>query len=350
MSHHDHDTTQTIHPLGLLAMLTTLFAWTAAPLLMEHFSTAMDVWTMNGWRYGAAALCWSPLIALRLATRRFPGALWRAALVPTIFNCMGQVALASAFYYTDPTMVAFSLRVQLIAVALGGAICFAAERRVIREPKFLIGMVLVLAGVGAYLLLHPDFAVAGTDTLIGAALGATAGATFGGYALSIRPLMRAHPPILSYAVISAYTAAAMLALMFLFADIDHGFPGGVALRLSPAQFALLIASALIALFVGHPCYYYAIRAIGVSATAAVLQLQPITVGIGALLFFEGAVNLGQSIAGTVAVASAIWMLRIQHRVAQSQRTITPAPHATPVEAKPREPGPEPAYADTADVR
>jgi len=316
---HDDERTQTIAPLGLVAMFTTLLAWTAAPLLMKHFSEAMDPWTMNGWRYGAAALCWFPLILVKLKRRRFPDGLWKGALLPTVFNCMGQVSLVSAFYFTDPTMVAFSLRVQLVSVALGGAVFFAAERRVIREPKFLAGMVLVLLGVGAYLLLHPEFGVESMGTLVGALLGATAGATFGAYALAIRPLMRTNPPMLSYAVISAYTALVMLALMFAFGDVAMGFPGGVALELSSAQFALLIASAIVALFIGHPCYYYAIRTIGVSATATVLQLQPITVGLGALAFGMGAlINPWQAVAGTVAIASAIFMLRVQHRVAKAQ--------------------------------
>lgn len=314
-SKHDHHA-QSLSALGLLAMVMTLLAWTAAPLLMKHFTDVMDVWTMNGWRYGAAALCWAPLILLRYVKGTFPNTLWRDTLWPTVFNCFGQVTLASAFYRTDPTMVAFGLRAQLITVAVGGAFFFAAERRIIRKPAFLAGMLLVLVGVGLYLRFHPDFGIEGSGTLIGAGLGALSGVIFGGYALSIRPLMKRHPPILSYAVISAYTAAVMLALMFLFGERL----GGAALDLSPVQFVLLIASAIVALFIGHPCYYIAIRSLGVSATATVLQLQPITVGIGALIFLGGemfsALQIG---AGSLAIASAIFMLRVQQRLARQDR-------------------------------
>ena len=331
--HHAH----TISLLGMGAMLTTLFAWTASPLLNKYFTGYLDVWNLNAWRYAMAALCWSPLIFWQIKKRALPRGIWKAALLPSAFNCVGQVAFAGAFYFTSATTVAFALRVQLISVAVGGAIFFAAERRVVRDPRFLIGMALVAVGVIGYLVLTPGYIPStilslsgnadtaallygtGDDTttlLKGFALGALGGALFGGYALAVRPMMKNTSPLLSYAVISAYTAAVMVILMLIFSK-DHGT--GAINDLSPGLFALLVASAFVALVIGHPCYYTAIRSIGVSATAAVLQLQPITVGIASLFIFGTATTIPQWIAGLVAITSAIFMLRVQHQLGKTDR-------------------------------
>ncbi|MEM1422528.1 MAG: DMT family transporter [Planctomycetota bacterium] len=351
---------QSISALGLVAMLTTLFAWTASPLLNRFFAEYIDVWNLNGWRYAMAALCWLPLILWRLTSRTMPAGVWKAALLPAVFNSVGQVAFAYSFYFTDATTVAFALRVQLIAVAVGGAVFFAGERRVIRDPRFLGGMILVAIGVSGYLLLAPDApasdAPSGDNTALGFALGAIAGAVFGFYALAVRPMMKTTGPMLSYAVISLYTAVAMVALML---TLSPGHGSEAVTDLTPKLFGLLVVSAVVSLVIGHPCYYTAIRALGVSATAAVLQLQPISVGVASIAMFtltanasfETPTNLWQWCAGLVAIASAIFMLRVQHRLAKRDRA-----HA---HARAHDPPGAPAQQDfeedhtpveTADVR
>ena len=345
-------------------MLTTLAAWTASPLLNRYFSEMIDVWNLNGWRYAMAALCWLPLILWKLSRKSMPAGVWRAALLPALFNSVGQVAFAASFYFTDATTVAFALRVQLIAVAVGGAIFFAGERRVIKDPRFLSGMVFVALGVTGYLLLAPDAPEAAADsaalatdnTALGFALGAIGGAVFGFYALAVRPMMKTTGPMLSYAVISLYTAVAMVALMLLLSPA-HG--AEAITDLTPGLFALLVVSAIVSLVIGHPCYYAAIRALGVSATAAVLQLQPITVGLASVAMFSitgvasfyAPTSLWQWGAGLVAIASAIFMLRVQHNLAKQDRAAAHArAHAPPEAADQHDFEQEHTPVETADVR
>jgi drug/metabolite transporter (DMT)-like permease len=351
--HKDH--AQSISALGLFAMATTLCTWTASPLLNKFFTTTLDGWNLNAWRYSLAALCWSPMILMHLRRRTLPAGIFKRALLPAAFNSIGQVAFVMAFYFTSPTSVAIALRVQLIAVAVGGAIFFAGERRVVKDPRFLVGMLFVVLGVVGFIALDPSFGeppvvdpldpgTTRTDNpVLGALLGACAGMFFGFYGLAVRPMMRTSGPILSYAVISAYTALAMVALLFLFSD-DPLQPVNV---LTPKQGAILVASALVALVIGHPCYYFAIRTVGVSATAAVLQLQPITVGVASMLFAIGAVATpAQWGAGVIAIVAAVCMLRVQHSIAQSDKRLRETeasavdPGASPVLVE--EDDPEPA--------
>ena len=196
--------------LGIGAILVTLLAWTGTPLLLKFFADKLDVWTMNGWRYGMVALVWSPLIFIALARKKFPKELWKAVLPATAFNIMGQICFAASFYMIDASTVTFALRPQIIFVTIGALILFPAERRVIRSPWFLGGGVLVIGGVLVVIGLGEDFG-SGANAF-GVLLAVLAAFGFSGYALAIRPVMKIAGPFLTYAVISAYTAVACVAV------------------------------------------------------------------------------------------------------------------------------------------
>lgn len=310
--------------LGISMILVTLLAWTGTPLLLKYFSDKLDVWTMNGWRYGAVALVWSPVIFVALARKKFPKALWKAALPATAFNIGAQVCFAASFYKIDASTVAFALRPQIIFVTLGALFFFPAERRVIRSPWFLGGGVLVIGGVLCVIALGDDFGsganLSGVLLAVGAAFG------FSGYALAIRPVMKIAGPFVAYAVISAYTAVGCIVLMLLFGEQM----GADVFQLSTRLLMLLALSAMLGLAIGHTAYYSAIKHLGVAPSSAVIQLQPFTVAIGEVLLpmFAVTLLLGQWIAGSVAVFGAIVMLAVQHRIATRDRLIK---HPDPVE-------------------
>lgn len=313
-----------LQALGISAIVLTLLAWTGTPLLLKFFSDKLDVWTMNGWRYGFVAVIWSPVIFIALARRRFPHALWKAALPAAICNIGAQVCFAASFYKIDASMVAFALRPQIIFVTLGAVLLFPAERRVIRSPWFLGGGVLVIGGVLAVIALSDDF---GTGANISGVLLAVAAALgFSGYALAIRPVMKIAGPFLTYAVVSAYTAIACLVMMFLLADRA----GAAVLDLSLGLMLLLGSSAMLGLAIGHTAYYTAIKHIGVAPSSALIQLQPFTVAASEVMLPIFAVTLlaSQWLAGGVAVIGAILMLAVQHRIAMQDRLMK---HPDPVE-------------------
>ncbi len=294
-------------------LLATLGCWCAVPIMVRHLAGYVDHWTNNGWRYGAAALVWLPGVVFAAGRGRLPRSIWRAALVPAAANTAAQVAFTSAHSHIDPGLLTFGLRMQLLAVAVGAYLLFPNERAMIRSPRYLAGLALLVTGIGG-VLLQGGFPLAGSSGL-GVALAVGAGFGYGAYALAVRRFMHPYPPVLAFGVISLYTASALVAMMLAF-----GRDGGAdVLHLGGRELACMAVSSMLGIAIGHVLYYASIDRLGVAATTGVLQLQPFVVGgISAVVFGEAMTRL-QWGSGAVAVLGAGLVLSAQKRAELSRR-------------------------------
>ena len=300
---------------GVLMVLMALGGWTIVPLFLRHFAETIDPWTSNGWRYGFAALLWSPVLVWGLTRRKLPAGLWTLALVPAAFNSSGQICLTPAHYQIDPGLLTFGLRVQIVCVAIGAAIMFPSERRIVRSRGFLVGGIMVIAGtIGT--AAGGDFSREGTA--FGVALAMISGALFGGYSLAVRRYLHGLHPIVAFAVISLYTAGAMLTLMLVL-----GRRGGLEALdiaiLGREQFGLLLLSSLAGIALGHVAYYISIARLGVAVSTGVIQLQPVAVGLCSMVLFNELLTPTQWGTGAVAIGGAALMLWVQHRMVARDR-------------------------------
>lgn len=321
MSERDQHTSNTL--IGVTTILMTLAGWTAVPLFLKHFSTLIDPWTSNGWRYGFAALIWSPVILSGLFHRRLPKGLWKVTLVPGIVNSLGQICFTWAHYKIDPGLLTFGLRIQIICVAVGAALLFPNERRIIRTRSFMAGLVMVL--VGTIGTVSTGDAISSDQSIFGVMLALLAGVMFAAYSISVRYYLHRVPPIMAFAVISQYTAGVVILLMFLLGDNA----GADAVRLPPVQFYLLLLSSILGIALGHVCYYISIARLGVAVSAGVIQLQPFAVGVCSVIWFQERLTAFQWVAGCVAVVGAALVLWVQHQL--SRRARVPIDEATPEE-------------------
>ena len=294
-------------------ILLTLAGWSAVPLFLRHFSHSIDAWTSNGWRYGFSALLWLPVVLIAARRGKTPVRLWSMALVPSVFNAIGQVCFTGAHYMIPPGLLTFGLRVQVIFVAIGAYLMFPGERRVVQSRGFIAGFLMVLLGTaGAGLLVENPFAA---ERLGGLGLAILFGAFFAAYGLSVRKYMQGVHSVIAFAAISQYTAGAMVLLMFVFGD---NFGAG-ALQLPSDQMFLLLLSAVIGIALGHVFYYASIARIGVAVTAGVLQLQPFVVAMASLAIFAERLSLLQWIGGMTAVFGALLMLNAQRKFSRLDR-------------------------------
>lgn len=306
--------------LGVVTVLVTLLGWSSVPLFIVHFSRDIDVWTSNGWRYALSAVLWAPLLVWLWARRTMPAGLWRAALVPSVFNALGQAAFAWAFYNLDPATVTFGLRLQIVFVALGAYAMFPSERAVLKSPWAIGGIVLLLLGIAGTLFLadrsNVPEAVAGAraDYAVGVTLAVGSGLLFAAYALSVRKFMHSFPSVTAFAAISQYSSAILVVAMLVLArdprtgGADFGYS---ALRLGAGPFALLLLSSVIGIGLGHVFYYISIARLGVAVSSGVMQLQPFCVAVAQLALFDKRLTGGQWAGGMVAVLGAAMLLGVQ---------------------------------------
>jgi len=295
--------------LGITFLLMTLLGWSAAPLFLEYFTGLIDAWTANGWRYGMAAMFWLPVLIVTVRRGGVAPGIWRAAIWPTIFNTVGQAAYAWVLYLdVEPGLMSFLLRSQIVFVTAGAFLLFPDERRLIRRGGFWIGLLLVLGGTMGTIFLGQSLP-AGAGVL-GVTLGLLSGALFGGYGLTVRYYMQRYSPTLSFAVISLYSAAAMIATMLALGR-DHGADP---MRMTAGQFGLLFLSAMVGIAAAHVFYYASINRLGVAAASGVLLMHPFLTGVMSWLLFSEQMTAGQWIAGTVCVIGAAAILHTQNRL------------------------------------
>lgn len=306
--------------LGLITVFMTLLGWSSVPLFIAYFSQSIDIWTSNGWRYGFSALLWAPVLVTALLGRGTPPGLWRAALLPAVFNALGQVAFTAAFYSIDPATATFGLRVQIVFVAVGAYLLFPSEREVLRQPASWAGIGMVLLGViGTIAFRDPSHEVVRSVTgrappWIGVLLAVSSGLFFAAYGLAVRRCTHGFHPVTAFAAISQYTAAAMLVLMLIFArDTRTGAPdfGAGAWALPAGQFWLLLLSAVVGIALGHVFYYIAIARLGVAVSSGVIQLQPFLVAVAQYYLFNQLLTGRQLLSGVLAVCGALTLLGVQ---------------------------------------
>ncbi len=291
--------------LGIAMVVMTLVGWSSVPLFLRFFAQHIDVWTSNGWRYGAAAVFWAPVVIVVALRRGLPLGLWRAALIPSLINAVGQVCFAWAHYKIEPGLLTFGLRSQILFAAIGAYLLFPGERAVIRTPGYLMGALLVIAGTSGAMFGSGQSIDVGQLTGVGLAIGS--GLLFACYGLSVRRFMRGVNSVIAFAAISQYTAVVMVGLMLWLGERR----GYAAWELTGEQFVWLMVSALIGIALGHVFYYMSIARLGVAVSAGVLQLQPFVVGMFSYLLFAEVLTATQWASGAVAVSGAMMMLGVQ---------------------------------------
>lgn len=295
---------------GVVLILLTLLGWSSVPLFLKYFTAYIDAWTTNGWRYGISALFWAPVLLWGAWHRTLPAGLWRAALVPALFNIAAQICFALAPYYIKPGLITFLLRLQIVFVALGAYLLFPAERPVLRSPTYFSGVLIVFGGLMGLCFLGETLPRGATA--LGVALAIAAGILYGGYALAVRRYVHDISPVVAFATISLYTAIGVVSVMLLKGK-DHGT---VAWSLDWGRFGMLVASAFAGIAITHVTYYAAIARIGVSLTAGVILLQPFITSTCSYFLFGERLTVRQWLSGLTAIIGAIIMLNTQRRLAK----------------------------------
>lgn len=292
---------------GWTYIFITLLGWSSVPLFLRYFTSYIDGWTANGWRYGLSALFWTPALVVAAHRNKLPAGLWKAAIVPSLANVAAQCCFAWAPYFIKPGMQTFLLRMQIVFLALGAYALFPAERQAMRTRTYWLGVAIVLGGLtGLCFLGHEP---PRGQTAFGVLLGLASGIFYAGYSLSVRHYMHGVPAQYAFASICLYTTLGLMPLMLLLGQ-DSG--AGV-WSFTGLQLVMLIISAMVGIAWTHALYYAAMARLGVSIAAGVILVQPFLTSIASYFLFDEKLTPAQWTSGVIAMSGAALMVSMQKR-------------------------------------
>jgi drug/metabolite transporter (DMT)-like permease len=283
---------------ALLALFGAILCWSSVPLFLRYFTAHLDAWTVNGVRYGIAAILLAPLL-FRLEAP--PGrSIWRDAWIPALINTIGQVGWALTPYYIPAGVMGFGIRSAFFFTLLAGVWLLPDERRILKSPLFWIGAVGCISGIG--LLFRESIASAHLPPLGLILLFATA-AVWGIYGVSVRRSMQGYAAHHSFAVICLYTAVILGILAPLL-----GHPGQL-LHLSPKPLILLAVSAIIGIAIAHVLMYRVLHRFGALVQSGGEFMTPFLTYCGAAWLFGERLASGQWIGGVAVIGGSLLMIR-----------------------------------------
>lgn len=286
--------------LARLALVVTIVAWGAVPVMLRELAASIDPWTANGIRYPLAAVLFWPVLIRGLRAGTLDAQLLRRALGPALLSLFGQVLWAMTPYYLPASTIGFLIQVAVVWGLIAAMVLFPDERGVLRTPGFGAG--LVLAGGGFVVLSVSQGAFVEPATRTGVVIILWCSVFFGLYGVSVRYFMRGIPPLLGFGVVAQYVSIGILFLMGLKGDPD-------CLRsLDPRGWIVLVLSSLLGIGLAHVLLYTAIQRVGASISTAIGLVTPfVTVLLGHVILGE---RLGgtQWAAGIAMVAGGAFVL------------------------------------------
>lgn len=308
---------------AMVALFGAILCWSSVPLFLRYFTAHLDAWTVNGIRYGLAALLLSPLL-FRIPAR--PGrSIWRDAALPALINALGQVGWALTPYYIPAGVMGFGIRSAFFFTLLAGIWLVPDERDILKSRLFWVGAALCLAGIFGLFrnsLVQAHLPATGLILLFATA------AIWGLYGISVRRSMRSHEAHHSFAVIGLYTAGMLILLTPLF-----GRPAAI-LHLSAKPLILLALSAVIGIAIAHILMYRVLHRLGALTQSGGEFMTPFLTYCGAAILFGERLSSGQWIGGLGVIGGSLLMIRARW-TGMAAGGPHPAPHPIPAPAQAR---------------
>ncbi|MCC6699063.1 MAG: DMT family transporter [Candidatus Hydrogenedentes bacterium] len=304
---------------ALLAALGSILCFGSTPVFLRAFIHDLDSWTVNGLRYTVGALFWLPFVVVFLRDAQSHSrvrprhGVWKSALVPALVNTLGQIAWAAAPYYLEANTIGFVYKMNFFFTILFGVLFIREERPVVKDPWFLAGTAVCIAGVVA--MFVQNLHAGGARSAVGMAILLASTVLSGAYAVCVRQFMAGYPARLSFGVISLYTAGSLLVLMF--AVGDYGAVRSFPVSLWP----VLVLSAITGIAFAHVLFYRAIQGLGAIVSTGLQMSTPFVTLLGATVFLSERLTFLQSVGGVLVVAGGFMLVLAQSHLRPQGRLL-----------------------------
>ncbi len=303
--------------VGTLVLIAAIFCWSLIPPMLKALTPYIDAWSTNGIRYPFSAL----LLILPLwhehRRGRIDPRIYKMALVPTAFNLVAQVTWGLVPYYLDATRMGFFVRASVVFSIFGSFLCFPEERRLLGSVWFWLGV--LGSAVGITIMSFGGETLPQGASLIGILLALGCGASYGLYSVAVRYSLQGARPWVAFPVISAYTSAGLLVMMF-----TQGHPSQL-LDLTPGLWVFLLLSAAIGVALAHTLYYIAIERLGVAISSSTQLVAPFLTSYWCYLSFGETITLMQWMGGITLFGGGVLLILSQTRLAPTVVDASTAP-------------------------
>ncbi len=286
---------------GAIGLMGVILCWGSTPVLLKGLTESVDAWTANGVRYPLIAVLYLPLVIWGLRRGDLTGRIVLACIIPACCSFMGQVLWGMAPYYLEAQAMGFFARLAVLFSTLAAMILFADERRLLRQPMFYLGGVLLVGGFIAFAYFGGYFAVA--VSLTGVMIMVACAFFFGMYVVSVRHFLRDVSPLFSFAVVAQLVSIGTFSAMLTWGDY------GVLADAGWRPWALLAGSAVLGIALGHVFLYAAIARYGASIATAAQTATPFVTVLLAWFFTGEQMEMAQWPAGVAMVAGTIALMR-----------------------------------------
>lgn len=295
---------------GIAALTVGMFFWGVTPVILRRLTQFIDPWTTNAIRYPMAAMLYWPLLFYMRRSGKLTKDLLKRCIVPALFSLGGQVFWALAHYELQASEVGFFVRTSTAWAILGAMILFDDERRLLYQPRFYYGLVLILIGFLAMSLLGGNAEKEGLlvdgNYSLGVIYVLLASTFFGFYIVSIRYFVPNVNPMHAFGIVCQIVSVGVIVGLFAFGHVQ------AIGQQSAFSWSLLVSSTLLGIAFGHVLMYTAIQRLGASITSSCQSLLPfVTVSAAHLALGE---NLGawQWRGGLLMVVGAIVLLSVKN--------------------------------------
>ena len=292
----------------MLSVLGATLCYSTMPTFLRHFladpaqgGLGLDPWNVNALRYCTAALFWLPFVLVMLRRKRTVSTgVWRAAVVPALVNLAGQVMWGMVGKYASASVIGFVTKLAFLFTVVIGFVLFRDERVLSRTKWFWIGAGCCLLGLVG--MSAGSLGTGSSTTAAGLVLLIFVTLFWGAYAVAVKRFMSAYPPILSFGVISLYTAAPLVPLMLIF-----GTPSEIG-AMAASTWGLVVLSGLLGIAFAHVLYYRGILRLGAVVASGIPMISPFLTLLGATLVLGETIGTLETVGGIVIVMGGVGLV------------------------------------------
>jgi drug/metabolite transporter (DMT)-like permease len=299
---------QSKHPVAAVtALAMCTLGWTFAPVFIRLLKDDYEPLTQGFVRYafGSAFLIALCLIYHRQALFTLLRNPWPVIGISAL-NVFQQYVWTTGTYATGATMAQLVIKLSVVFVVIFAFILFHEERAVIRNPLYLFGTALSIAGVCAVLVRDPnDLAqLYGPGSLFLL----TAAVCWGVYAVWGKHIVLGIHPIPMFAVVSMFSTIGLGATSLLFEDTSAAWRAG-----AWTTFVAAI-SGILAIGGAHACFHYAQRHFGSAFTNSFMLILPLTTyGAARIILPNEALTLMQWMGAGVLLSGTLIIILVENR-------------------------------------